>query len=105
MLLNQDAKHYECYAATEAAGPFNPLNTIGVYISPPDIYWVFAAEFKIWDIAYNAKFHVMYSTIGLSPVYADPIANPVNPDSVIGVSTTLLDPNISNIPFDTLYAP
>lgn len=46
MLLYHEAKHYECYAATEAAGPFNPLNTIGVLISPPDIYLVLAAEFN-----------------------------------------------------------
>lgn len=34
----QAAKHCECWAATLAAGPFKPLNTIGEPSSPPDIY-------------------------------------------------------------------
>lgn len=31
------AKHYECYAATEAAGPLRPQKTIGTLKSPPDM--------------------------------------------------------------------
>lgn len=68
MLLYHEAKHYECWAATEAAGPFSPLNTIGVFISPPDMYLVLAAEFNKWEAPYKAKFQVIYSHIGLNPV-------------------------------------
>jgi hypothetical protein len=44
----------------------------------------------------------MYSTIGLVLRYEAPIARPVNPASVIGVSITLSDPKISYIPLETL---
>jgi len=41
----QEAKHYECWAATAADEPFNPLNTIEPPNSPPDIYLILAAVF------------------------------------------------------------
>ena len=42
---------------------------------------------------------------GLSPIKDDPIPMPVNPASVIGVSTILDAPYLANNPFDILYAP
>ncbi len=47
----------------------------------------------------------MNSQIGFNPAIAAPIARPVNPCSEIGVSKTLLDPNLSKSPWVTLYAP
>lgn len=59
----------------------------------------------MWSIAYIAKFQVINSIIGLVPAKAAPTPNPVNPDSVIGVSQILVGPKISNNPLETLYAP
>jgi hypothetical protein len=51
------------------------------------------------------KFHVMNSTIGLSPYKPAPTPIPVKPASEMGVSQILFGPYLSYIPFDTLYAP
>lgn len=66
------------------------------------MYLDFAAEFIIWHIDYKAKFHVIYSIIGLNYIYDAPIPIPVNPFSTIGVSITLSGPNSSRSPFETL---
>jgi hypothetical protein len=41
------AKHCECCAATDAAGPFNPLKTIAPYKIPELIYLNFDELFTI----------------------------------------------------------
>src|SRR4029079_969804 len=66
---------------------------------------IFEAVFKIWSRANEAKFQVIYSTIGRRPFCAAPTAIAVNPSSEIGVSITLFSPNSSSIPWLTLYAP
>ena len=51
------------------------------------------------------KLNVMSSTIGCNPAIAAPMASPVNPASVIGVSSTRWEPNSSTNPLLTLKAP
>lgn len=63
----QAEKHWECWAATPAAGPLIPLNVIGHESCPPDIYLALAAELMIWSIPCIAKLKVMNSMIGLKP--------------------------------------
>jgi hypothetical protein len=46
----------------------------------------------MWSIDCIAKLNVMNSQIGLRPANAAPTAKPVNPISVIGVSTILSSP-------------
>jgi hypothetical protein len=94
-LLYHAAKHCECCAATPAAAPFGPRNTIGVVIWPADMYSVLAAELMIWSIACSAKFHVMNSRTGFMPPCAAPTAMPVKPCSVIGVSRTRSAPYLA----------
>lgn len=105
ILAYQAAKHCECWAATAAAGPLRPLKTIPPCKIPELMYEVFALLLMIWSIAWRAKFHVMNSTIGLSPINDAPTARPVKPASVIGVSLTLSVPNLSTSPLVILYAP
>jgi hypothetical protein len=52
-----------------------------------------------WSMACIEKLKVMNSQIGLRPAYAAPVQIPVNPASVMGVSTTRLEPNSSSSPF------
>ena len=59
----------------------------------------------IWSMAWRAKFIVINYITGLSPTKDDPIPMPVNPASVMGVSTTRDPPYLANKPFDILYAP
>jgi len=47
----------------------------------------------------------MNSTIGIKPINEAPTAIPVNPASVIGVSTILRAPCLSKRLFEILYAP
>src|SRR5690606_23005710 len=94
-----------CWAATRAAAPFGPRNTIGQPSWPPAMYRVLAAELMMWSIACMAKFQVMNSTIGRNPANAAPTPTPVKPYSVIGVSITRFAPNSSSRPWLTLYAP
>ena len=47
------------------------------------------------------KLNVMNSQIGFNPAKAAPTAIPANPISVIGVSMTLLAPNLSSNPLET----
>ena len=54
-------------------------------------------------MACMAKLNVMNSQTGCSPANAAPTVRPQNPDSVIGLSITLLSPNRSRRPFVTLY--
>ena len=77
--LYQAAKHCECWAATPAAAPLGPRNTIGQLMVPADMYSVLAAELMIWSMACIAKLKVMNSQMGLSPLNAAPTAMPVNP--------------------------
>mmetsp|Transcript_9279 Transcript_9279/g.36263 ORF Transcript_9279/g.36263 Transcript_9279/m.36263 type:complete len:211 (-) Transcript_9279:414-1046(-) len=42
--LYQEAKHCECWAATPAATPLGPRNTMGTLMSPADMYSCLAAE-------------------------------------------------------------
>ena len=53
----------------------------------------------MWSMACIEKLKVMNSQIGLRPAYAAPVQIPVNPASVMGVSTTRLEPNSSSSPF------
>merc|ERR1719271_1011345 len=55
---NHDAKHCECCAATPAAAPLGPLNTIGTFMLPLLMYACFAALFTIWSMACIAKLNV-----------------------------------------------
>ena len=105
MLAYQAAKHCECWAATAAAGPFNPLYTIPPWRIPELMYEVLALLLMMWSIACMAKFQVMYSTTGFKPMSDAPTATPVKPASVIGVSFTLSVPYLSTRPFVILYAP
>jgi len=61
-----------------------------------------AAELKIWSNARMAKFQVMNSITGRTPVIAAPTPRPAKPSSVMGVSTTRISPYLSSSPFDTL---
>jgi len=51
------------------------------------------------------KLNVMNSQIGRSPAKAAPVAIPVNPISVMGVSMTRLSPYFFQSPREILYAP
>ena len=59
---------------------------------------VLAAWFKIWSNAKTAKFQVINSIIGLVLFIAAPTPIAAKPNSVIGVSSTRLGPNSSNMP-------
>jgi hypothetical protein len=59
----------------------------------------------IASAARNEKFQVIISTTGLKPVIAMPTAAPVKPFSAMGVSTTLLGPNMSMRPSVTSCVP
>lgn len=56
------------------------------------MYSCFAAELRIWSMACSEKLNVMNSKTGRRSLYAAPVASPVNPISVIGVSITLCSP-------------
>ena len=49
------------------------------------------------------KVELWSRTTGCKPANAAPTVRPQKPDSVIGLSMTLLSPNRSNKPFVTLY--
>ena len=50
-----------------------------------------------------AKVDLSLRTTGCKPANAAPTVRPQKPDSVIGLSMTLLSPNRSSKPFVTLY--
>jgi len=79
--------------------------TKGTESCPPDMYRILAALLTIWSRARMPKFIVMSSTIGRNPAIAAPMARPVKPASVIGVSITRPGPNSSMNPLLTLNAP
>ena len=87
--LYQAAKHCECWAATPAAAPLGPRNTIGQLMVPADMYSVLAAELMIWSMACIAKLKVMNSQMGLSPLNAAPTAMPVKPACRARATTVL----------------
>ena len=99
---NQLSNACECVAASCPAEPVGPLKTIGQGNCPADICLIFAALFIIWSIPTREKLKVMNSIIGLFPVMVEPTPIPAKPNSLIGVSITLLSPNSSSIPLDAL---